>query len=99
MAEKGWKQLTIGGLITDAGNAVQYETGTWRAMRPILDKEKCTNCLTCWVYCPEGSIETEDSKVTGIDLYHCKGCGICASECPKKAISMKDEIEARKEAK
>ena len=99
MAEKGWKQIPIGGLIYEAGNAVGYETGTWRSMRPIFDEEKCNNCLTCWIYCPEGCIEVKDSKVTGADLYHCKGCGICAQECPKKAITMVDEIKARKEAK
>jgi len=27
----------------------------------------------------------------GIDEKHCKGCGICAHECPADAISMKIE--------
>ena len=27
------------------------------------------------------------------DLYYCKGCGICAKECPKKVITMVEEKE------
>jgi pyruvate ferredoxin oxidoreductase delta subunit len=47
------------------------------------------------VYCPEGSIIVEDGKVIGIDMKHCKGCGICAKECPEKikAIKMVNENE------
>jgi pyruvate ferredoxin oxidoreductase delta subunit len=26
-----------------------------------------------------------------VDLEYCKGCGICANECPKKAIKMERE--------
>jgi len=35
----------------------------------------------------------EGGKVKGIDLKYCKGCGICAVECPDKvkAIEMKEE--------
>ena len=36
----------------------------------------------------------KDGKVCGMDLVHCKGCGICASICPvkpKKAIEMVKE--------
>ena len=29
----------------------------------------------------------------GFDLDHCKGCGICADECPFKCIVMKSEKE------
>jgi pyruvate ferredoxin oxidoreductase delta subunit len=36
---------------------------------------------------------TSDGKLTGIDYSHCKGCGICAEECPVKAIKMVDEKE------
>jgi pyruvate ferredoxin oxidoreductase delta subunit len=97
MSEKqpGWKELPIGGVIEKAGNAADYETGSWRTNRPILDKNKCTSCLICWVYCPDTSIIVKDGKVTGIDLDHCKGCGICARECPlkDKAITMQLESE------
>ncbi|MFC1671955.1 4Fe-4S dicluster domain-containing protein [Planctomycetota bacterium] len=93
MELKGWKEIPIGGLIVEAGNSDTYETGSWRAYKPIHDKEKCTNCLRCWVFCPDSSIMVEDSNVTGIDYKHCKGCGICAHECPDKikAITMVQE--------
>ncbi|MEA3485168.1 MAG: 4Fe-4S binding protein [Candidatus Aerophobetes bacterium] len=91
MKEKGWKQIPIGGLILEAGNAEKYETGSWRAFRPIRDEEKCTNCLICWIYCPDSSIIVEEGKIKGIDYTHCKGCGICAAQCPRKAIKMVEE--------
>jgi len=47
--------------------------------------------MICWVFCPDGAIQIEDGKVVGIDLAHCKGCGICAEECPRKAVSMVEE--------
>ena len=36
------------------------------------------------MYCPDAAID-QDLKV---DLNFCKGCGICANECPKKAIEV-----------
>ena len=30
-----------------------------------------------------------------MNLEHCKGCGICATECPKDAIEMKNEGELK----
>jgi pyruvate ferredoxin oxidoreductase delta subunit len=93
--EAGWRELPIGGLILEPGNAEEYETGEWRSFKPILDLEKCISCLFCWVYCPDASILVENGKVTGIDYKHCKGCGICARECPPKvkAIRMVPEGE------
>jgi len=92
---RNWKELPIGGVIEEAGNAQNYETGSWRVNRPILDMNKCTSCLICWIFCPDTSIIVKDGKVTGIDLEHCKGCGICARECPlkDKAITMQLESE------
>ncbi len=95
MKLKGWKDLPIGGVIVEAGNSDDYETGSWRTYKPIHDAEKCTNCLRCWLYCPDSSILVEDGKVVGIDYKHCKGCGLCAQECPDKvkAIRMVQEGE------
>lgn len=92
---KGWKDIPIGGLILEAGNAVNYKTGGWRTLKPVHDEKKCINCLFCWIYCPDSAILVKDGKVVGVDYEHCKGCGICARECPvkpEKAIKMvKDE--------
>ena len=93
MKEKGWKDIPIGGLILEPGNAVNYKTGSWRTFKPVIDKEKCTNCLLCWIYCPDSSIVVEDGKIRGIDYEHCKGCGICSAQCPVKAIKMVKEVK------
>jgi len=84
-----WKEIPIGCTITSPGNSVQYKTGMWRDFRPTLDMKKCTKCMFCYVYCPDGAINPEDF---GVDYDHCKGCGICARECPVKAITMVEEV-------
>jgi pyruvate ferredoxin oxidoreductase delta subunit len=45
--------------------------------------------------CPDSAVFAEDGKMMGFDLDHCKGCGICAVECPDKvkAIKMVEEAE------
>ena len=93
----GWAKIPRAAAIMKAGNSVDNETGSWRTFRPVWDEEKCVNCLTCWILCPDDSIIVEDSKVKGVDYDHCKGCGICASECPPKvqAYEMKRESDFR----
>lgn len=75
------------------------KTGDWRSRRPVVDRSRCSavkagrvTCQICWVYCPDNCI----SRAIGpdIDLDHCKGCGICAEECPTDAITMVPEHEA-----
>ena len=91
--KKGWRDLPIGGMILEAGNSAEYDTGGWRTFYPVHDPEKCTNCLLCWIYCPDSAIRVKEGKFLEFDLKHCKGCGICAEECPDKiqAISMAEE--------
>lgn len=95
MTQKTWKEIPIGGLILEAGNAETYKTGDWRSMRPIVDQDKCINCLNCWIMCPDVAILVEDEKMVGYDYDHCKGCGICANICPVKCIEMKPEGDFR----
>ena len=97
MKLRGWRELEPGAVILEPGNTVEYKSGKWRAFRPVIDYEKCINCMICWVYCPDGCIKVKDSEVAGIDYEHCKGCGICAHECPKEAIIMVEEAKAIKE--
>ena len=67
------------------------KTGTWRVFKPILDKKKCVNCLRCWIYCPEATINRKKDGSISIDYDFCKGCGICAKVCNVKAILMERE--------
>ncbi|OGS59879.1 MAG: hypothetical protein A3K59_08040 [Euryarchaeota archaeon RBG_19FT_COMBO_69_17] len=73
------------------GSSATNRTGGWRVSRPILDESKCTNCLLCWFYCPDGSIE-RGAKAVSIGLDYCKGCGVCAAVCAPAAIRMEREI-------
>ena len=86
----GWKSLPIGAAVLEPGSSLQYKTGDWRAFRPIVDKEKCINCLFCWIYCPDAAIVRKEKWIE-INYEYCKGCGICAKECPKEAIKMVEE--------
>jgi pyruvate ferredoxin oxidoreductase delta subunit len=88
MKLKGWRELPIGGIIVEAGNAEQYNTGDWRTYTPVVDQDTCINCLQCWIVCPDSAILVEDEEMVGYDYDHCKGCGICAKICPVDAISM-----------
>lgn len=67
-------------------------TGHWRTRRPILDKERCTECMQCWIFCPDSCVDrTEDGLE--INLKYCKGCGICQAVCKFGAISMAPELD------
>ena len=86
-----YRQFPPGAVIPEAGNSDDYVTGGWRSERPWRDDNKCTQCLLCWIVCPDSSIGVADENVTTFDLDHCKGCGICAQVCPVDAIEMVPE--------
>jgi len=68
-----------------------------------VDWEKCAACLTCVRTCPYTIPQiTREKKEMGaayISPADCRGCGMCASECPNKAIFVHhyadDEVLAR----
>ncbi len=67
------------------------KTGKWRTFRPVIDREKCIKCLLCWLYCPDAAIVRDENDNVFVNYDYCKGCGICAHECPRKAIKMVKE--------
>lgn len=86
MVFKTHKDLPPGPISTELISTIN-KTGTWRSFRPVIDDKKCTRCYLCWKYCPDVAIEIEAEKVK-INYDFCKGCGLCAEDCPKKAITM-----------
>jgi pyruvate ferredoxin oxidoreductase delta subunit len=72
------------------------DTGSWRTSRPVVDKEKCTYCGLCALYCPPQCMKDMGDHFMP-DMDYCKGCGICATECPRDAIVMVPEGEFRDE--
>ncbi|MFC7493561.1 MULTISPECIES: NAD(P)-binding protein [unclassified Nocardioides] len=70
----------------DAGTAL-YEA------RRCLSCGTCFACDNCFGMCPDDAVIKTDDPATPyvIDLDYCKGCGICAAECPAGAITMVPE--------
>ncbi|MFC1903646.1 FAD-dependent oxidoreductase [Chloroflexota bacterium] len=54
----------------------------------VVDAEKCVACLTCVRSCPFDVPRINDEGVAYIETAACQGCGICASLCPRKAITL-----------
>ena len=68
----------------------------------------CNLCDTCLTFCPDVAIArlvappypVPLARLNGagykVNYDYCKGCGICAEECPRFAISMEEEIKWKK---
>lgn len=62
------------------------ETAVREAQR-CLGNSQCEYCDLCRLFCPDLCLTRNENKIE-IDYDYCKGCGICASVCPKGAIKM-----------
>ncbi len=52
----------------------------------------CPACDNCFIFCPDAAIQpvkNDPNRLYVVDYEYCKGCGICASECPRGCIIMK----------
>ncbi len=83
--------------------AVRTEVGRFASgkirvpsLQPQVTVEQCAVCLTCYRCCPHHAIEIVHDESYN-NMYHsaarmnplaCRRCGICAAECPGKAIQL-----------
>jgi 2-oxoacid:acceptor oxidoreductase delta subunit (pyruvate/2-ketoisovalerate family) len=73
----------VGGL--DGSNAL-FEA------RRCLSCGNCFECDNCYAVCPDNAvIKLGPGKRYEFDFDYCKGCGLCAAECPCGAIEMVPE--------
>jgi len=84
-------KFNTGAVIKKPGSSKENKTGGWRSFRPVWDKEKCKQCMLCWMFCPDNAIPLKNGKRIETDFNHCKGCGICKEVCPFNAIKMVKE--------
>lgn len=85
-----WEDMTEGLKIFEPGTSRDFCTGEWRTQTPVMDWEKCKQCLLCAPYCPDSCIPVKNNQRQAFDYDHCKGCGICAKACPFGAIEMRE---------
>jgi len=93
------EKLSIG-CVAPPGASLVNKTGAWRTMRPVFKHDTCTGCKACEQVCPEGCVfenpaqkhlcEKTKREVANRDFDpdYCKGCGMCAVECPVDDIDM-----------
>jgi len=81
-------------------NSFTASVADWRIEKPVFNKDYCIDCQFCWIYCPDISIISRDKKMVGVDMDHCKGCGICVEVCPTnpKSLLMYSEQTDEEEA-
>lgn len=52
----------------------------------------CNDCELCMIYCPDIAIQHHSSgHGFSLSYKHCKGCGLCVTECPRGAMTMTRE--------
>lgn len=54
----------------------------------LKNKDKCTNCMTCFNICPNKAIRQDLS----IDFAKCIKCLTCVNNCPNRALEAKGEM-------
>ncbi|MBT7059365.1 MAG: hydrogenase iron-sulfur subunit [Lentisphaerae bacterium] len=64
-----------------------------------IDPEKCVACLTCIRICPHKAIDFDSEKESAVtSKIACRRCGVCAAECPARAIQLPRYTDAELDA-
>jgi len=77
-----------GGLPIVGGSLVQVDETTSRRWYPVIDFDRCTNCMECVDFCLFGVYGVDGSETILVEQPdNCrKGCPACSRVCPENAI-------------
>jgi NADPH-dependent glutamate synthase beta subunit-like oxidoreductase len=78
------------GTFDEVVHGLSLEDAVFEARR-CMSCGDCFACDNCFGVCPDASVIKLVDGEYAIDLDHCKGCGLCAAECPCGAIVMIEE--------
>jgi heterodisulfide reductase subunit A2 len=53
-----------------------------------IDLTNCSKCNLCYKRCPYGAIKINEEKEPTVIKALCKGCGLCAADCPEECITI-----------
>ena len=64
-------------------------------MKPVIDKDKCSECGACMEECMQNVFDVVDTAggegiVTVLNPSDCIMCKVCAEECPEDAITFEE---------
>jgi 2-oxoacid:acceptor oxidoreductase delta subunit (pyruvate/2-ketoisovalerate family) len=76
---------------TEVVGGLDAETALYEARR-CMSCGNCFGCDNCFGVCPDNAVlKLAGAHGYAIDYDYCKGCGLCAAECPSGAIEMEPE--------
>jgi len=67
--------------------------GNFISALPVMDKKKCTKCMTCIKACPMKAIELKN--IPKVDKSKCILCLCCNELCPENAVKIRYSILIR----
>lgn len=80
------------GAVVDAVEAVRQEVNgprgkTWKPWFPVIDYDRCTNCMQCLSFCLFDVYGVDNGKIQVRNESNCKtDCPACSRVCPEVAI-------------
>jgi len=78
------------GTFDEVTSGLTESTALFEARR-CMSCGNCFGCDNCYGACPDNAVIKTGPDSYEIDYDYCKGCGICAAECPCGAIAMVPE--------
>jgi NADPH-dependent glutamate synthase beta subunit-like oxidoreductase len=78
------------GTFDEVTGGLDASTALFEARR-CMSCGNCFDCDNCYGACPDNAVIKTGPGGYEIDYYYCKGCGICAAECPCGSIAMVPE--------